>query len=408
MESQRDALSRSTLPLPAQRLGIPEGAPAETVKRAFKAAARLLHPDKCKLPGAEAAFKRIHEAYDVLISTASTSAIATAAPASSTSAAESPRASVPADTHLPAANTAASGLFRSKGGAKKSCMVKVAPAPKPPQFAATDLYDDSDEDSFEDIDGVTIGAAHVDDRDNADGDPSDNETSDEEEEDDTAAGGLSFAGDDASAPPAKRPRQAKKKAATARKQPSKPRRRPQRDSGDEDDDLYAHRRHRARNSDWRESLSSAQPIDGSSRRQSRRLAGRARVDYRAVEGSDSDGKDGLQRGRAHGHAGSRCGDDDSWVPPLWFEYQTDSDDSEGEARRKKQLKERVRAAKRAEAAAKNDATSTVASVVAQPDIGAPNMPNSASNVAGSAAPATADDDAVVEDDEEDLLALIGD
>lgn len=40
-----------------QILGVPEGAAAEDVRRAFRRGAQRVHPDKCRLPRAEAAFK---------------------------------------------------------------------------------------------------------------------------------------------------------------------------------------------------------------------------------------------------------------------------------------------------------------------------------------------------------------
>lgn len=45
-------------------LGLPEGAPAADVRRAFRRGAQRVHPDKCALPGAEAAFKLLAAAAD--------------------------------------------------------------------------------------------------------------------------------------------------------------------------------------------------------------------------------------------------------------------------------------------------------------------------------------------------------
>ena len=44
----------------AERLGIPASAPEAVIKQAYKACAKLLHPDKCQLPGADEAFKRVN------------------------------------------------------------------------------------------------------------------------------------------------------------------------------------------------------------------------------------------------------------------------------------------------------------------------------------------------------------
>ena len=48
-------------------LGVPRNAPSEDIKRAYKRQALLFHPDKNKNPGAEETFKKISEAYSVLI-----------------------------------------------------------------------------------------------------------------------------------------------------------------------------------------------------------------------------------------------------------------------------------------------------------------------------------------------------
>ena len=46
----------------SQILGVPEGAAAEDVRRAFRRGAQRVHPDKCRLPRAEAAFKTLKAA----------------------------------------------------------------------------------------------------------------------------------------------------------------------------------------------------------------------------------------------------------------------------------------------------------------------------------------------------------
>jgi len=48
-------------------LGVPRNAPSEDIKRAYKRQALLFHPDKNKSPDAEEQFKKISEAYSVLI-----------------------------------------------------------------------------------------------------------------------------------------------------------------------------------------------------------------------------------------------------------------------------------------------------------------------------------------------------
>ncbi|MDO8612842.1 MAG: DnaJ domain-containing protein, partial [Dehalococcoidia bacterium] len=47
-------------------LGVPRGASAEDIKRAFRKLAMRYHPDRNKEDGAEARFKEIGEAYEVL------------------------------------------------------------------------------------------------------------------------------------------------------------------------------------------------------------------------------------------------------------------------------------------------------------------------------------------------------
>ncbi len=48
----------------SQVLGLQEGAPAAEVRRAFRRGAHRVHPDKCALPGGEAAFKLLAAAAD--------------------------------------------------------------------------------------------------------------------------------------------------------------------------------------------------------------------------------------------------------------------------------------------------------------------------------------------------------
>src|SRR5689334_9485468 len=47
-------------------LGVPRDAGQEAVKKAYRSLARSLHPDVNKDPQAEARFKRVNEAYEVL------------------------------------------------------------------------------------------------------------------------------------------------------------------------------------------------------------------------------------------------------------------------------------------------------------------------------------------------------
>ena len=77
--AQRDAVDRSLARELHDVLGVPADADEATLKRAYRAAAKLLHPDKCSLPEADAAFKRVTKAYEELLSRGPP-AVATAPP----------------------------------------------------------------------------------------------------------------------------------------------------------------------------------------------------------------------------------------------------------------------------------------------------------------------------------------
>ena len=58
--AQHDAIARSKATLPHQILGVPSGIDEPTLRKAYRACAKLLHPDKCSLPEADAAFSSAH------------------------------------------------------------------------------------------------------------------------------------------------------------------------------------------------------------------------------------------------------------------------------------------------------------------------------------------------------------
>jgi curved DNA-binding protein CbpA len=49
-----------------QTLGVPKDAPPERIKKSYRTLARKYHPDRSEEPNAEAEFKRIQHAYDVV------------------------------------------------------------------------------------------------------------------------------------------------------------------------------------------------------------------------------------------------------------------------------------------------------------------------------------------------------
>ena len=58
-DAQRAAVERSQDPRPHGVLGVPVNADEAMLRKAYRAMAKLLHPDKCKLQEAEASFKRV-------------------------------------------------------------------------------------------------------------------------------------------------------------------------------------------------------------------------------------------------------------------------------------------------------------------------------------------------------------
>ena len=66
--AQRDAIARTLLASDYDILGVPTSVDESTLKKAYKAMCKLLHPDKNELEGAEAAFKKVGIAFNALIS----------------------------------------------------------------------------------------------------------------------------------------------------------------------------------------------------------------------------------------------------------------------------------------------------------------------------------------------------
>ena len=52
------------------RLGLSYGASKDEINKAYRKLARLLHPDKCEIPGADEAFRILGSTKDALLSKA--------------------------------------------------------------------------------------------------------------------------------------------------------------------------------------------------------------------------------------------------------------------------------------------------------------------------------------------------
>ena len=61
------AIERSLDPRPCGILGVPPSADEAMIRKSYRMMAKLLHPDKCSLPEAEAAFKRVKDAFESLL-----------------------------------------------------------------------------------------------------------------------------------------------------------------------------------------------------------------------------------------------------------------------------------------------------------------------------------------------------
>ena len=336
--AQRDAIARSLHAQPHRILGVPVDADEPTLRRAYRAAAKLLHPDKCTLPDAEAAFKRVSTAFEQLL---------IRAPVASSKAPAAASDPVPSQPPPPAPAAPAATVWPSRnraGGAKFTVRVAQAPqsrAPtrQPAQAAAAAVEEEDEEPEVA------------------------NESSDEESSDEGSSDeGVTFA--DGVAPSAtawdeegtdmngEKPKS--RRGGARAKKPSRrgaandasqggrhrrKKKRRRREALSEEDDEDEAVTGLADEDDWRPAALSKEGggVARGSERRSVRNARRARVNYAHLgEGGEEE-----EEGEAEGEGGT------AWAPPLWFEYQTDSDDSEGEVQRKKALKERVLAAKRA-------------------------------------------------------------
>ena len=390
----RDAVARSLRPIPHEILGVPRDADEPTLRRAYRMTVKLLHPDKCVLPEADAAFKRVTEAFNGLL--AMPRVVARPPPAAAPVAVPPP----------PAPDMPWLGRSNKPDG---KFTVRVAKGPRRPaarQAAQPQQVNAGDgEDEDDDV---------VDD----DGGDSDFDSDDDDDE------GISFAEEGATRPPtvrslggdesssagrgeAKAPRARKEKKVRKRKK----KRRHDDFIADSDEDFgeeeesRGHRRRRGEEHEWRPAADPSLGADRGQGRRSRRNSGRRRVNYaRLGEGGEEDDEDGEA-----GASGGGAAESTAWKPPLWFEYQTDSDDDEEQAQRKKSLKQRVLSAKRAA----DEGRSAEAAFGEGEPVAATLEPTAEAEAVAAAEPFAEEDlgeadDVGDEEEEDDLDALLGD
>ena len=132
--AQHDAIARSKATLPHQILGVPSGIDEPTLRKAYRACAKLLHPDKCSLPEADAAFKRVAQAFEQLLHHAPPSK--PAAPPAAAAAASSGFASTHAKAPAPAPKKAFDHQLFGQSVGNDKIKIKQAKAPRKPRAPA--------------------------------------------------------------------------------------------------------------------------------------------------------------------------------------------------------------------------------------------------------------------------------
>ena len=358
--AQRDAIGRAMRPLeqPHEILGVPRGADEAVLRKSYRMMCKILHPDKCDLEEAKGAFQRVGAAFEALLAgpattSSSTSASTSAVPPAKPAAA----AAAPAPAKAPkftkgernftvrVAPAPTAQTFRAANASKPAAKPIPAPVPKP---AATQESEDEDEESSdEDEDenedeGVSFAAIGA-----SAGYADDDLNSDDDLVEDQPL---------TSRPSAHGKSKSKGGGGQRRKGTSKgkgAKRARKRRARDEDDDFIV--------ADDGDGCLEARLEGEDGERRSGRNAKRRRVDYGMLE------EHGVRAEQRLGGDDDDDDDDDDeapralnmWVPPLWFEYQSDSEDDDEEAERKRHLKARVLAAKRqaaAEGGAERDRT----------------------------------------------------
>ena len=353
------------------------------LRRAYRAMAKLLHPDKCKLAGAEAAFQRVNEAFELLIKQA------TAPKPIPDAGDEMKSASGPAEDATEDFPTAAPTWPRRNKDNRKFT-VRVAQAPQPPSMAAggrtkpwtgpPPTHETAHAShSKPPPPDTSLGAATTKEGDDGDESGEEEGSSDDDDDDSDQAAGVMFAdGSDGeglsdfhddevsevaapSVSTAQRGASGKRKQKTANARGASKKKKKRRrddfiassdeaensgeeegsDGVDEDEDSSledgegrgdrgdrgqrkrSEKAKRIRKARGGRASASASGTAGT--RKSARSAKNGRVDYSWMGGGDE-------------------GFGTSWRMPLWFEYQTDSDDDEEEVRYKQKLKKQVLAA----------------------------------------------------------------
>jgi len=369
-EAQREAVGRAMRPLeqPHEILGVPRNADEPTLRKSFRMMCKLLHPDKCHLEEAKTAFQRVGAAFEALLAKAQAGGANYAATTATTTTMTAP-APAPAQV-APAPATKAPKL--SKG--ELNFTVRVAQAPsvvrnpaRPPTRPPPSKPKPSAPSTVQQMDP----APREDDEEDEDDSSSEEEDDDEEDVSFAISARAGFADDDLGSDddliehPEGIPPPGKKKAAGRRRSSGKggnaaggsrkvgaKKRRAHNDEFDDFIDDEEEEETRAEDAGARD--------HGEGSRRSGRNAKRRRVDYSVIEeygvraerqlrgagpNEDSDAEGGS--GAAAAAADPALDEaQHAWVPPLWFEYQSDSEDDEEEAERKRRLKARVLAGKR--------------------------------------------------------------
>ena len=362
--AQREAVGRAMRPLeqPHEILGVPRNADEPTLRKSFRMMCKLLHPDKCHLQEAKTAFQRVGAAFEALLAKAQAGGADYAATTATTTTMTAPAQAAPAPaTKAPKLSKGELNftvrVAQAPSAVRNPARPPTRPPPSKPKPSASSTVQQMDlappEDDEEDED-----------------DSSSEEDDDEEDVSFAISARAGFADDDLGSdddliehpdgvpPPAKKQAAGRKrssgKGGNAAGGSRKVGARKRRAHDDEFDDFI---------DDEEEEETRAEDAGagyhGEGSRRSGRNSKRRRVDYSVIEeygvraerqlrGAGPDEDSDADGGSGAAAAADAAPDEaeHAWVPPLWFEYQSDSEDDEEEAERKRRLKARVLAAKR--------------------------------------------------------------